>query len=67
MLFLAVLLSCLGCSMFFYFQATFSGLGRKRWALAGLMFGPLAWPMFTMKKRVQSARFISIQSVLFNA
>ncbi|WP_246058235.1 hypothetical protein [Litorilituus lipolyticus] len=53
--------------MFFYFQATFSGLGRKRWALAGLMFGPLAWPMFTMKKRVQSARFISIQSVLFNA
>ena len=37
--------------MFFYCQALMSGLGRKRWAMAGLVFGPLLWPMFCMQRR----------------
>ena len=67
MLFLAILLSAFCCSMFFYFQATFSGLSRKRWAFAGFMFGPFAWPMFMMKKRLNIARFASFNSVVFRA
>ncbi|TKB44076.1 hypothetical protein [Thalassotalea mangrovi] len=38
--------------LFFYCQAVKSGLGYKRWTAAGLIFGPLVWPMFTMQKRM---------------
>jgi len=38
-------------SGFFYCQALMNGLARKRWAMAGLVFGPMLWPMFCMKIR----------------
>ena len=40
-------------SLFYYLQALLNGLGCKRWALMGLFFGPMAWPMFCMKKRMK--------------
>ncbi|QBG35027.1 hypothetical protein [Litorilituus sediminis] len=66
LLFLVVFFSVI-CALFFYVQAVVSGLGRKRWALAGMLIGPFAWPMFTMKKRMQMNHFISCNSVLFKA
>ena len=53
MLLLAVTVS-LVCSLFFYCQAISSGMGRRRWAFAGLLMGPFIWPMFCMKKRYES-------------
>lgn len=49
---LFVLLS-LTCAVFFYCQSLCSGLPRKRWAIAGLILGPLVWPLFAMDKRMR--------------
>ncbi|MBA6292609.1 hypothetical protein H4J58_09790 [Colwellia sp. MB3u-70] len=54
-------------SMFFYCQAISSGLGIKRWAIAGLMFGPFVWPMFCMKKRVKIYQRFGFDCLLFPA
>jgi hypothetical protein len=65
-LLLVVFLSILSCA-FFYCQALSSGLGRKRWACAGLFFGPVAWPMFCMKKRMKVAKAFGLNYLLFRA
>lgn len=54
-------------SVFFYCQALKSGLGRKRWAFAGLIFGPFIWPMFTMKKRMKVNRLFGFDCLIFKA
>jgi len=69
-LFLFVLLiSCFSvmCGVFFYCQALVSGFGRKRWTLAGIVFGPLVWPMFLMKKRMQVNRLFGLEQLIFIA
>jgi len=54
-------------SAFFYCQALSSGLGRKRWAFAGFIFGPLIWPMFCMNKRMKVNRQFGFDYLLFRA
>ena len=54
-------------SVFFYCQAISSGLGAKRWATAGLVFGPFLWPMFCMKKRVKTYQRFGFDCLLFSA
>lgn len=66
MLLLALVISILS-SCFFYCQATMSGLGRKRWAFAGMCFGPLIWPMFNMKKRVKVYRKFGMAGLIWRA
>ncbi|MFD2168239.1 hypothetical protein ACFSJY_18425 [Thalassotalea euphylliae] len=66
MLLLAVTVS-LVCSLFFYCQAISSGMGRRRWAFAGLLMGPFIWPMFCMKKRMKVNRAFGFNYLLFRA
>lgn len=54
-------------SVFFYCQAMSNGLGAKRWATAGLVFGPLVWPMFCMKKRVKTYQRFGFDCLFFSA
>jgi hypothetical protein len=54
-------------SVFFYCQAVSSGLGAKRWAMAGLMFGPFIWPMFCMNKRLKTYQRFGFDCLLFSA
>lgn len=44
-----------------------SGLGRKRWAFAGMFFGPLIWPMFSMKKRMKIYRQFGVSGLILRA
>jgi hypothetical protein len=55
------------CAAFFYCQALVSGLGRKRWAFAGLIFGPLIWPMFSMKRRMIINKLFGLDYLIFKA
>ena len=64
MLFVVV---CLLCAVFFYCQALQSGMGRKRWATAGLVLGPLVWPMFCMEKRMKTFKRFGTKFGVFNA
>jgi|TARA_B110000014_G_scaffold256167_1_gene238922 hypothetical protein len=58
--------SALG-GLFFYCQAVITGFGRKRWTLAGILFGPFIWPMFSMKKRMRSNQLFGFQELIFRA
>lgn len=42
-------------------------MGRKRWAFAGLFFGPLIWPFFNMNKRMKVYRLFGVNYQLFKA
>jgi hypothetical protein len=53
--------------MFFYIQALITGFGRKRWTVAGLIFGPLIWPMFMMKKRMKLNQLLGVNHLIFRA
>ena len=53
--------------LFFYCQAIISGFGRKRWTLAGMLFGPFIWPMFAMKKRMRSNQLFGFEQLIFRA
>ncbi|MDC1255965.1 hypothetical protein N8Z89_00190 [bacterium] len=64
---LLVVLIALVCSSFFYCQALKSGLGRKRWAFAGFMFGPFVWPMFCMKKRMKVVGLFGFNCLILRA
>jgi hypothetical protein len=65
LLFLLVL--GLVCAVFFYCQAIKSGLGYKRWTLAGIVFGPLIWPMFCMQKRMKINKRFGFNYLIFKA
>jgi len=54
-------------SAFFYCQAITSGLGRKRWAAGGFIFGPLLWPMFCAKRRMRVNTLFGLDGLLFKA
>jgi hypothetical protein len=55
------------CGVFFYCQALVTGFGCKRWTVGGLLFGPLIWPMFAMKKRMQLNRLFGLEQLIFRA
>lgn len=54
-------------AVFFYWQAFKSGMGLKRWATAGFIFGPLVWPMFCIEKRMKLYKAFGISKSSFNA
>jgi len=66
---MVVFLVCLGMffSVFYYCQALKSGMGYKRWALAGFMFGPIAWPMFCMQKRMKICKKFGFDYLMLRA
>ncbi|MBL4940978.1 MAG: hypothetical protein JKY81_04870 [Colwellia sp.] len=69
LLLLMLLVSCFSmfCGLFFYCQALVTGFGRKRWTMAGVLFGPLIWPMFMMKKRMRLNRLFGFNQLIFRA
>ena len=69
MFFLLLLVACLSavCGIFFHVQAFITGFGRKRWTVAGLVFGPLIWPMFVMKKRMHLNQLFGLNQLIFRA
>ncbi|PHR85530.1 MAG: hypothetical protein COA59_00815 [Colwellia sp.] len=68
-LLLVLLVVCFSvfCGVFFYCQALITGFGCKRWTVAGLLFGPLIWPMFMMKKRMQLNRLFGFEQLILIA
>ncbi|WP_245709972.1 hypothetical protein [Ferrimonas sediminum] len=39
-------------ALFFYAEALKNGLAPKTWAVAGLLCGPLVWPLFQVHRRM---------------
>jgi hypothetical protein len=52
---------------FYYGLALRSGLPYYRWALAGLVLGPVLWPLFTMKKRFAIYRLHGVAGQVLKA
>ena len=66
LVFLGTLLSVV-CGAFFYCQALVAGFDRIRWTVAGIIFGPLIWPMFVMKKRMRLNSLFGFEQLIFRA
>ncbi|WP_199608833.1 hypothetical protein [Flocculibacter collagenilyticus] len=64
---LFVVLALLLSSLYFYVQAFKSGLCQKKWAIAGLVFGPILLPMFSIKKQVHFRKSVGFGAVLLRA
>jgi len=64
---LSALCFSLFCGAFFYCQALVSGFGCKRWTMAGIVFGPLIWPMFAMKKRMRLNQLFGFNQLIIKA
>jgi hypothetical protein len=47
-----LVLCSLLCSLGYYVQSYKTGLKAKRWALAGLLFGPMLYPLFRSRQRM---------------
>lgn len=52
---------------FYYIQAWQYGLGPKRWAVLGLLFGPLLLPMFRTHKRMRILKAKGPEGISFRA
>jgi len=63
----SLLISGVIFALFFYCQALQSGLGYKRWTLAGMLFGPLVWPMFCMQKRMKVTKRFGFSCLILKA
>jgi len=53
--------------VFFYCHALIAGFALKRWVMAGIIFGPLIWPMFAMKKRMHLNSLFGFKQLIFKA
>ncbi|WP_286218791.1 hypothetical protein [Thalassotalea agarivorans] len=51
----------------FYCAALANGLGRKRWAFAGMLFGPAVLPLFFMKRRTKGYQQYGWDCLIFKA
>ena len=50
-------------SVYYYVDAFKSGLSPKPWAVAGLVLGPVALPMFSISKHVAWRRSVGFGNV----
>jgi hypothetical protein len=49
----------------YYVQSFKTGLTAKRWALAGLVFGPTIYPLFRSRQRIKLLRARGLGKTLF--
>ncbi|RDV25207.1 hypothetical protein DXV75_11400 [Alteromonas aestuariivivens] len=54
-------------SVFYYIEAVKSGLNARNWALAGLLLGPLLFPMFTVSRHVAWRRSTGFNNLYLRA
>lgn len=66
MILLLIIINVLS-GLFFYCHSIMGGVGKKRWTFAGLIFGPLIWPMFNNNKRMKVYRQNGIAGLVLKA
>ncbi len=52
-------------SVIYYVQAFKTGLTAKKWAVAGLVFGPAIYPLFRSRQRIKLVKARGVGQVLF--
>lgn len=62
----AVVVSLL-CSLYYYVESFKSALPAKKWAVAGLIFGPFVFPMFAISQHVALRHAQGFQNITFKA
>lgn len=55
------------CAFFFYVDALKGGLTPRQWALGGLVFGPVLWPLLQLKKQLWMHQVCGYGGVAFRA
>lgn len=65
-MFAVIILSILS-SFYFYIEAFKSGMNQRKWALAGLFFGPFILPMFGISRHMAWRRAVGFQNLYLYA
>jgi hypothetical protein len=52
MILFGIFLSFVITTFYYLVEATRNGMAKKRWVTAGIVLGPLAFPMFCMSKKM---------------
>ncbi|MFT6989440.1 MAG: hypothetical protein ACJASL_001413, partial [Paraglaciecola sp.] len=52
-------------SVMYYVQSFKTGLTAKKWALAGLFFGPAIYPLFKSRQRIKLLRARGFGNIFF--
>ena len=60
-------MSSLIFSVMYYVQSFKTGLTAKKWAVAGLLFGPVIYPLFRSRQRIKLMRARGFGNTLFRA
>jgi len=48
---------------YYYVEAVKYAMNKKRWLLAGVMFGPMVFPMFNINKQINMRRSIGFENL----
>lgn len=59
--------SSVGFSLLYYVQSFKTGLTAKKWAIAGLFFGPAIYPLFRSRQRIKLLKARGLVSTIFKA
>jgi hypothetical protein len=54
-------------SVIYYVQSFKTGLTAKKWAVAGLVFGPAIYPLFRSRQRIKLIKARGVGNTLFLA
>lgn len=64
---LLVILGSLLFSLLYYVQSFKTGLTAKKWALAGLFFGPAIYPLFRSRQRIKLVQARGVTNTFLQA
>jgi hypothetical protein len=64
---LLIFISFVCFSVYFYVEAYRSALCAKRWCLAGMLLGPMAFPMFSIAQHVALRKATGFNNLIFRA
>ena len=51
------------CCLLYYLEALKNALPGRRWALGGLLLGPMLWPMLSIEVRLRRLRALGLEAV----
>ncbi|MGB3727173.1 MAG: hypothetical protein WA981_15595 [Glaciecola sp.] len=67
MITLGLIISFVLCAGYFFVESVRNGMAKKRWVMAGILFGPMMLPMFAMSKHLAWRRATGFNNVFFRA
>lgn len=67
MIIIGLIISAALCSLYALIETVRNGMAKKRWVMAGLVFGPMMLPMFQISKKMTLRKSIGFENSYWSA